>query len=343
MGSVVQFPQQVPFVDSRNRIDYRWLRALEAFLRQIEDGPASSGAVTDGSQVTYGPMTLYQGADSAKSGSPDTGDIYFALDTGKIYWASGGSWSLLSEELTGDVTKPANSSVTTLASVFASPGTYGSGSQAPVLTVDAKGRITDLWFEPITASATPGGENFQLQFNNDTILDGTSFIAYNPTTGGLSFTYPQPTREALSPLTTKGDIFVRDSTESTRLPVGTDGQFLRADSTQSTGLAWVTSNTLEARFNFGDATPKIIGTIPANRVVRMAVITILTPFNDATATLELGAPDDLQTSSDNFPQEAGTYTTYPALQYAINTDVSLTISPGTSSQGAGLVTITLED
>jgi len=42
-----------------------------------------------------------------------------------------------------------------------------------------------------------------------------------------------------SPLTTKGDIFVR-STADTRLPVGTDGQYLVADSTQTIGLKWQT-------------------------------------------------------------------------------------------------------
>ena len=42
-----------------------------------------------------------------------------------------------------------------------------------------------------------------------------------------------------SPLTTKGDIFVR-STVDTKLPIGTDGQYLISDSNQSTGLKWQT-------------------------------------------------------------------------------------------------------
>ena len=41
-----------------------------------------------------------------------------------------------------------------------------------------------------------------------------------------------------STLTTKGDIFVRDTSAPTRLGVGTDGHVLTADSTQPTGIKW---------------------------------------------------------------------------------------------------------
>jgi len=43
---------------------------------------------------------------------------------------------------------------------------------------------------------------------------------------------------ALSPLITKGDIIVRDSTNAVILPVGSNNKILVADSTQSTGVKW---------------------------------------------------------------------------------------------------------
>lgn len=43
---------------------------------------------------------------------------------------------------------------------------------------------------------------------------------------------------AITTLTTKGDILVRNGTGVTRLPVGTDDQVLTADSTVGTGVAW---------------------------------------------------------------------------------------------------------
>ena len=337
MGSIIQFPVQVPFVDDRARIDMRWLRVLEQILQ--ENAKITTDGVIDGSKDTYGQMTLYQGPDSAKGGSPDTGDIYFALDTGKIYWARSGQWKLLSEELTGDITKEAGSTVTTLKDVFNMPGTYGSATQTPVITVDAKGRITGLSFEEISSGDfTPEGVPGSLQFNSNGNLAGSIKILYDDGTGALTFSNPAPTRENLSPLTTKGDIFVR-SDVSTRLPVGGDGMYLRADSTTSTGLVWANDENIEVRFDYGDATPKPLGIIPADRVVRSVSVNILEAFN---AESSISIPSLLQTT-DVLTTMTGTYTVYPGVQFSLNTFAELFISAGTSTQGTGLVTITLED
>lgn len=61
---------------------------------------------------------------------------------------------------------------------------------------------------------------------NITVTDNTDDITI-ASSGGFT-----------SPLTTKGDIHVRDASTDTRLPVGSNGTFLTADSAQSTGLSW---------------------------------------------------------------------------------------------------------
>lgn len=326
-----QLPQAVPVTDSRGMMDWRWVATLNGLIGAL---PPAGGFVVNGSGGTYGPMTLFQGLEAARP-SPENGYIYFALDTGTLFYEQGGLWVSFDPALVGDITKPANSPITTLATVFPSPGTYGAANLTPTLTIDAKGRVTNLLFENITAPAIPAGGNLTLQFNDNGVLNGTGGITFNGL--GLQFTTPGPTREALSPLTTKGDIFVRD-TASTRLPVGANGSYLRSNSATATGLEWV-DNTLEVRFNFGDATPKPIGTVPADRVVRSATITILTPFDDVLATLALTS---LMGTGDNLPQEQGTYGTFPGIQFGVNTAIELTIA-GLSTTGAGLVTITLED
>ena len=344
MGSVVQFPQQVPFVDSRNRIDYRWVRSLEAFLQKIEAGPAESGAVADGSAASYAPMTLYQGPDSNKSGTPNTGDIYYALDTGKIYWAQSGNWVLLSEELTGDVTKPANSNVTALKDVFVSPGTYGGPTKTPILSIDSKGRVTSIALEDIPGSAiTTGGALNSLQFNAGSTLGGAS-ILFNAATGGLVFANPAPTREALSPLTTKGDIFVRSDTQSTRLPIGADNQVLIADSTAPNGMKWATTRTVDIPFQFNVINPFPLLTVPADVLVKTVTTYIEVVFDGSGAVISVGDAVDNSRLQDNAdPYEEAGYQSTPSHRYSSDTAISLFINPGSASQGSGLVSIELQE
>lgn len=96
-------------------------------------------------------------------------------------------------DLTGSLPNPA------LAGTGVTPGSYGSNTQVPVLTIDSKGRVTAASTTPVSSGG--GG-------------------------GGIT-----------SPLTTKGDVWVY-STVDTRLPVGSNGQALVAASGQATGLQW---------------------------------------------------------------------------------------------------------
>jgi hypothetical protein len=74
-----------------------------------------------------------------------------------------------------------------------------------------------------------------------TVTTGTwsaTTIALNK--GGTGQTTATAAFNALSPLTTKGDIIVRDSTNNIRVGIGSDGQVPVADSTQTSGLKWAT-------------------------------------------------------------------------------------------------------
>jgi len=54
---------------------------------------------------------------------------------------------------------------------------------------------------------------------------------------------------ALSPVTTKGDLILRNTTDSVRLGVGTNGQILTADSAETTGVKWSTPTTPKPDLN----------------------------------------------------------------------------------------------
>lgn len=66
--------------------------------------------------------------------------------------------------------------------------------------------------------------------------------------GGTGQTTKAPAFDALSPMTTKGDL-IGFSTLGVRLPVGSDTQVLSADSTAATGLKWVAAGTGDVTSN----------------------------------------------------------------------------------------------
>lgn len=88
---------------------------------------------------------------------------------------------------TGDVTKPAGSATMTLANSGVSAGAYGSTSQVPRITVDAKGRVTNVTLQAIaqtvpqaTLEEVNNGSPVAKYVRPDRMRFGFSF---NPSTG----------------------------------------------------------------------------------------------------------------------------------------------------------------
>jgi hypothetical protein len=76
-------------------------------------------------------------------------------------------------------------------------------------------------------------------------------------------------KQALSTVTTKGDLYVATgSATTTRLPAGTDGYILSADSTQSTGLKYIAAPS-------SAATPRILVTMSSTQSVTNGVDVLL--------------------------------------------------------------------
>lgn len=99
-------------------------------------------------------------------------------------------------------------------------------------------------------------------------------------------------------------------------------------------------------FAWGDATPKLLVTVVANKRVYRVRLWIETPFNGTGAALTVGSvadPDELIAATENDPTSEGVYETYPDKRYLASTPVSLTITPGAgASAGAGQVHLEIE-
>ena len=149
-----QIPLKLEFLGRDNKLSQPWAFWLDTL--SSSHPPQGSGYVIDGTAGTTGPTTIYQGPALGRGGNPSTNSVYIADDTGEIFTVVGGQWQLQSGPLVGDITKPTHSNITTLANVLATPGTYGSPDLIPIITVDAKGRVTGMDFAPVQMPPLPG-------------------------------------------------------------------------------------------------------------------------------------------------------------------------------------------
>ena len=350
-----QIPSKFEFLGNDKKITQPW----QFWLQGLEQGlaPIGSGYVVDNTAGTTGPTSISQGLASNRGGTPSVNQLYIADDNGAIYTVSGGAWQVQTPAYTGDVTKPAFSTVTTLSTVNSAPGTYGNSSLIPVITVDAKGRVTTVNLTPVTTAPIAGEIGDILWLNAVGQPAANNQLNYDPITGYLNvaqqitFNDPAPTFNNLSPLTTKGDILTVDLVSNTRLPVGPDGYVLTANSATITGLEWAAAGSgtnpfVEMTFAFGDASPELITTVAANKSIISCSILITEAFNGTGATLQVGSiavPDDIMASTDIAPSVLSTWSVNPNVKYGASTAIYLTINPGAgATTGRGLLVINIQ-
>lgn len=103
---------------------------------------------------------------------------------------------------------------------------------------------------------------------------------------------------------------------------------------------WIAEN-----FIFSDASPKKVFTVPAGYSIITCQIVITTPFDDPTALLKVGTlalVSKYMADTANDPSVSGEYETNPYEAVVADTDVYLTLTPGVSIQGAGVVQMELD-
>jgi hypothetical protein len=116
--------------------------------------------------------------------------------------------------------------------------------------------------------------------------------------------------------------------------------------TNGTNVSWEQSNVYEIPFHFGDASPELIGLLPAGAIVTSVQIVILTAFNGIGATLSVGSVAgsyiDLMNTIDINPNILSVWSTNPGIQYTPATNVYIAITPGSgATQGYGEVIVTI--
>jgi hypothetical protein len=153
--------------------------------------------------------------------------------------------------LTGDVIASGpGSAVATLATVNSSPGTYTYAT----VTVNAKGLVTSATngVAPVTSVTASGPLASSGGTTPNISLTGVVAIA----NGGTGQTTASAAFNALSPLTTTGDLLYYNGTTNTRLPIGATNQIL----TVSGGIpSWAAASSVINGFTYFSSNTSVYG------------------------------------------------------------------------------------
>lgn len=95
-------------------------------------------------------------------------------------------------------------------------------------------------------------------------------------------------------------------------------------------------------YSYTDPNPLNLVIVPSGSTVTSATVVVVTPFDDVTATISMGDTanaNSLLATTDISAQVNGTFTAQPAVRYGADTQLILGITPGTSTQGDGVLVI----
>ena len=135
---------------------YRWTGS--AYV-EISPSPGTTDSLTEGTTNKYYTDTRVRSAISFTAGSgaynSATGVITIPTNTNQLTNGAGFISGNQSITITGDAAGVGSTSINlTLTNSGATSGTYGGASSVPVITVDAKGRITSISTTAVSAAVT---------------------------------------------------------------------------------------------------------------------------------------------------------------------------------------------
>lgn len=121
-----------------------------------------------------------------------------------------------------------------------------------------------------------------------------------------------------------------------RNPGGTWAEFLASLGTGSVGVS--------VPFAFGDASPRVVFTLPQEGTIPELQLTIRSPFDGANASIAVRTNTGIELipADRNMPEYSGTYETTPVATLPAGTQILLEIDPGSgATKGTGLLTFIL--